>query len=245
MSRTRLRQLSGLLGLLLSISLLVTWDAYGKRGVDKLSRALDAGSSVLYRFPTDVSPNLSSGQVNLLSDPSFENGTPLCTYECNAGSGWSVEKFSARWPNVFRTRTGVVTGSYAEEIVYRGSRLDNGLHKDVELYHGAAGLGTTSGFKLTFTLWVSGSCIKCVPFVGIEAFDVKNHYLGESDQYFRPPKTPKPVRVSYLLPIGTVVVATYIQVPEIYSFSRVRLIVDDASLVAARGRFPAPKPSYN
>lgn len=242
----RFRGLRGLTGLLLLISLLVAWDVDGKAVVGELTRGIKSGPKILYSFPTNISRNLAPGQVNLLSDPSFENGkVKLCTFECNAGSGWSLEEFTVGTPTAFRTRTGVVTGSYAEELVYLGRKGDNGLHKDVELYHGAAGPDTRAGHKLTFTLWVSGSCIKCTPFIGIEAFDIKNHYLGESDQYFRTPKRPKPVQVSYILPVGTVVVAAYIQVPEIYSFSKVRLIVDDASLVAARRRFVAPKPTYN
>lgn len=234
----------GLAALLLSTSLVAAWDATGTHGVADLLRVVRRGPKILNRFPR-ISPNLPPGQVNLLSDPSFEGGNALCTFECNAGSGWSLENFSAGKPTVFRTRKGVVTGSYAEEIVYLGTPRDNGLHKDVELYHGAAGPGTRAGHKLTFTLFVSGSCIKCTPFIGIEAFDLKNHYLGESDQYFRTPRTPKPVRVSYVLPIGTVVVAAYIQVPELYSFSKVKLIVDDASLVVAHRKFAAPEPSYN
>jgi hypothetical protein len=225
---------------------LVAWDLGAKGAVADLSRALQGGPQVLYRFPTDISPRLPRGEVNLLSDPSFENTRiKLCTFECNAGSGWSIEQFSVGSPNASRTRHGVVTGNFAERIVYIGQKGDNGLHKDVELYHGAAGPRTTAGHKLTFTLWVSGSCVRCAPFIGIEAFDIKNHYLGESDQYFRAPKKPKPVRVSYLLPVGTVVVAAYIQVPELYSFSKVDLIVDDASLVAAPHRFHPPRPTYN
>ena len=214
--------------------------------ITQLTRIIESGPKILYRFPTNISRNLAPGQVNLLSDPSFENGkAKLCTFECNAGSGWSLEHFSVGTPTAFRTRTGVVIGSYAEELIYIGRKGDDGVHKDVELYHGTVRPDTRAGHKLTFTLWVSGSCIKCTPFIGIEAFDVKSHYLGESDQYFQAPKRPKPVQVSYILPVGTILVAAYIQVPEIYSFSKVRLIVDDASLVATPHKFPAPKPTFN
>ena len=242
----RSRSLRGLVGLLLLTSVLIAWDGEAKGVIGTLSRALEGGPRILYVFPTNVSPTLARGQVNLLSDPSFEDATAkLCTFECNAASGWSLEHFSAGPPIAYRTRRGVVTGSYAEALVYDGQKGDNGIHKDIELYHGAVGPDTKPGRKLTFTLWVSGSCVKCTPFIGIEAFDIKNHYLGESDQFFTPPKRPKAVQVSYLLPVGTVVAAAYIQVPELYSFSKVKLIVDNASLVAASQTFPAPKPTYN
>ena len=239
------RSLKGLVGLLLLTSALLVWDGEARGVIGTLSRALEGGQRVLYVFPKNISPRLAPGQVNLLSDPSFESAKPLCTFECNAASGWSLEHFSAKAPTAYRTRRDVVTGSYAEALVYDGQKGDNGVHRDVELYHGAVGPETKPGHKLTFTLWVAGTCVKCTPFIGIEAFNIKNHYLGESDQFFTPPKGPRAVRVSYLLPAGTVVAAAYIQIPELYSFSKVSLIVDDASLVAAPRTYPAPAPTYD
>lgn len=241
----RFRRLRGLTALVLLTGLLMAWDGNAKAVINRLSQALKGGPPRLYTFPTDVSRKLAPGLVNLLSDASFENGkAKMCTFECNAASGWSLEHFSTGMPIAYRTRTGVVAGSYAEELVYHGQKGDNGVHKDIELYHGAVGPLTRPGHKLTFTLWVSGTCVKCTPFIGIEAFDIKNHYLGESDQFFSPPAKPRAVQVSYLLPLGTIVVAVYIQVPELYSFSRVRLIVDDAMLVASPKTFVAPGPTY-
>ncbi|MGO8723397.1 MAG: hypothetical protein ACLQRM_11775 [Acidimicrobiales bacterium] len=241
----RYAKLRGLVGLLLLTALLMAWDGNAKAVINKLSRAFEGGPRTIYVLPRGISRNLASGEVNLLSDPGFEEANvKICTFECNAASGWSLEHFSTGAPTIYRTRHGVVTGSYAEALSYRGEKGDNGVHKDVELYHGAVGPDTRPGHELTFTLWVSGTCVRCTPFVGIEAFDLKNHYLGESDQFFSPPKRPKAVRVSYMLPVGTVVVAAYIQVPELYSFSRVHLIVDDAMLVASLKTYPAPKPTY-
>lgn len=242
----RSRSLRGLVGLLLLTSVLLAWDGEAKGVIGTLSRAIEGGPRILYVFPTKISRTLAPSQVNLLSDPSFEDArAKLCTFECNAASGWSLENFSAGRPIAYRTRRGVITGKYAEALVYNGQRGDNGVRKDIELYHGAVGPETKPGHRLIFTLWVSGTCVKCTPFIGIEAFDIKNHYLGESDQFFSPPKRPKAVQVSYLLPVGTVVAAAYIQVPELYSFSTVKLIVDDASLVASPKTFRAPRPTYN
>ncbi len=240
----RWKKLRGLVGLLLLTSLIMAWDGEGKGVLDKLPWLADS-PRVLYSFPAFASPSLPRGQVDLLRDPSFEDGKfKICTFKCKASSVWSLEHFSVGKPVAYRTRSGVVTGSYAEALTYKGQKGDNGLHKDVELYQGAVGPETTAGHKLTFTLWVSGVCVKCIPFVGIEAFDSYYRYLGESDQSFDPPQTPEPVQVSYLLPVGTVRVAAYIQVPELYSFSKVKLIIDDASLVALPGKFPAPEPTY-
>ena len=183
----RFRRLRGLTALVLLTGLLMAWDGNAKAVINRLSQALKGGPPRLYTFPTDVSRKLAPGLVNLLSDASFENGkAKMCTFECNAASGWSLEHFSTGMPIAYRTRTGVVAGSYAEELVYHGQKGDNGVHKDIELYHGAVGPLTRPGHKLTFTLWVSGTCVKCTPFIGIEAFDIKNHYLGESDQFLLP-----------------------------------------------------------
>lgn len=71
------------------------------------------------------------------------------------------------------------------------------------------------------------------------SIESKSRYLGESDQCFSPPQTPRPVQVSYRLPPETTVAAAYIQVPELYSDSEVNLHVNDASLVPA-GSAPRP-----
>lgn len=200
-----------------------------------LASSLTACSRTLYTFP-NLPKNLPSGEKNLLSDPSFEDASfKICTFNCNASSGWSIEHSTAGPPSYYRTQTGAVSGSCAESLIYNGSSSDDGMSKEIELYHGAVSPKTTTGYRLTFTLWVSGTCIKCTPFIGIEAFDAFNSYLGESDQYFSVPETPRPVHVSYLLPAGTVAVAAYIQVPEIYSVSKVNLNVDNASLTVGPG----------
>jgi hypothetical protein len=186
----------------------------------------------LYLF-RDVSPTLAAGETNLLANPSFESsGSAICALECKPTSGWSIEHSTLGLPSYARTTTGVVTGSYAESFTYKGQPGDNGVHNDIELYQFVAGPETTAGHRLTFTFWVSGTCTKCAPFIGVEAFGKSNLYLAESDQYFKPSKTPRPVQVSYVLPIGAVAAAAYLQVPEIYKTSNVRLVVDDASLVA-------------
>ena len=200
-----------------------------------LVSSLSACSRTLYTFP-NLAKNLPAGEKNLLSNPSFEDASfKICTFNCNASSGWSIEHSTAGPPTYYRTQTGTVTGSYAESLIYNGRSTDNGIHKDIELYHGAVNPKTSAGYRLTFTLWVSGTCIKCAPFIGIEAFDAGNDYLGESDQYFSVPETPRSVQVSYLLPAGTVAVAAYIQVPEIYSLSNANLNVDNASLTVGPG----------
>ncbi|MGO8723396.1 MAG: hypothetical protein ACLQRM_11770 [Acidimicrobiales bacterium] len=240
----RLKKLKGLVGLLLLTSLIMAWDGDARAVINKLP-FFGGGPRALYTFPAFISPDRAPGQVNLLSDPSFENAKfKICTFKCKANSGWSLEHFSLGEPTAYRTRTGAVTGSFAEALVYHGHKGDNGIHKDIELYQGARSPGTTAGHKLTFTLWVSGSCTRCIPFIGIESFNTRYQYLGESDQFFSPPALAQAVQVSYLLPIGTVRVAAYIQVPELYSFSNVRLYLDDASLVVEPGRFPAPEPTY-
>jgi hypothetical protein len=185
----------------------------------------------LYTFP-NLPKALPAGETNLLSDPGFETPVAICTFNCNASSGWSIEHSTPGPPLYGRTTLGVASGSYAEYLTYNGQVGDNGVHKDIELYHGAVGPDTTAGYDLTFTLWVSGHCVKCAPFIGIEAFDTKNHYLGESDQYFKPDGDPRPVQVSFRLPPTTVVAAAYIQVPELYAISKVQLYVDDSSLTA-------------
>jgi len=198
-----------------------------------LLSSLSACGRTLYNFPK-LSRDLPLGAVNLLSNPSFEDNV-LCTKNCAVFSTWSIEYSTPGPPLAFRTRRGVVTGSFAEELVYRGQHADNGVHKAIELYQTLVeGAATSGGHRLTFTLWVSGTCVKCAPFIGIESFDTGDHYLGESDQYFDPPSTPEPVRVSYLLPSGSIAAAAYIQVPELYASSRVDLIVDDASLTSAQ-----------
>lgn len=200
-----------------------------------LTSSLTACSRTLYTFP-NLPKNLPSTEKNLLSDPGFEDASvKICTFNCNASSGWSIEHSTAAPPSYYRTQTGAVTGSYAESLIYKGSSSDNGMHKEIELYQGAVSSKTTTGYRLTFTLWISGTCINCAPFIGIEAFDAGNNYLGESDQYFFVPETPRPVQVSYLLPAGTAAVAAYIQVPEIYSVSRSNLNVDNASLTVGPG----------
>jgi hypothetical protein len=186
-----------------------------------------------YQFP-DVSPEPSAGVVNLLADPSFESDPfVVCTVNCTATSGWSGEHKTTGAPTFTRTTDGVVTGSYAVNISYDGQPGDNGGKQSVELFSNAKGPTTTAGHRLTFTLWFSGSCIKCAPFVGIEAFTSGFRYLGENDQYFTTPSQPQPVQVSYVLPAGASQVAAYIQIPEIYSVSKIDINVDNAQLIAS------------
>lgn len=190
---------------------------------------LSGCTRTLYTFK-DIPRKLPAGQVNLLTNNTFQDASAkICTFQCNASSGWSIENSTVTPPTYKRTQAN----GPAESLEYHGEKTDNGVHKDIELYHGAIGPSTRAGRILTFTLWVTGTCKKCAPFVGIEAFDTKNHYLGEADQYFLPPKVSKPVQVSYVLPKGSVVVAAYIQVPELYPGSEVDLVVQDASLTSA------------
>jgi hypothetical protein len=195
--------------------------------------SLAACSHPLYVFP-NLPRNLPSGSVNLLTDPSFESPVGICSFRCKTTSTWSIEYSTPKGPLAFRSRTGAVTGSHAETLIYNGQTADNGINKEIELYQSVAGPATTAGHRLTFTAWISGTCVKCAPFIGIEAFNKVSTYLGESDQYFGPPATPQPVQVSYVLPSGTVRVAAYLQVPELYSISKFNLSVDDTSLTAAR-----------
>ena len=200
-----------------------------------LATCLTSCSRTLYAFQ-DLPKNLPQGESNLLTNPSFESAFfRICSAKCTVSSGWSIEFTSAGPPTYYRTKTGAVSGSYAQSLIYEGKPGDDGVHKEIELYHVAVGPKTTAGSRLTFTLWVSGACVKCAPFIGIEAFDVGYKYLGESNQYFSPPAKPHAVQVSYLLPVGTALVACYIQVPEIYSVSRVNLQVDNASLTVEAG----------
>jgi hypothetical protein len=133
----------------------------------------------------------------------------------------------------------------AETISYAGRSGDDGkvkaLDRDVELYQGVFGSEIVAGRTLTFTVWVSGSCIRCAPFVGIEAFDRHGNWLGEQDQYFRTPKSPRPVQVSWVLPGGTRAAAVYIQVPEIYKTSKIDIHVDNALLVSRKSTVGEPK----
>lgn len=209
-----------------------------------LAICLTSCSSALYTFQ-DLPKNLPKGESNLLENSSFESAFfTICSSNCTVSSGWSIEFTSTGPPTYYRTKTGAVTGSYAQSLIYKGKPGDDGKHKIVELYHVVVGQRTTAGSRLTFTLWVSGACDKCAPFIGIEAFDVRHRYLGEANQYFSPPAKPRPVQMSYLLPAGTALVACYIQVPEIYSVSRVNLQVDDASLTVAPDPIrPSPSPS--
>jgi hypothetical protein len=210
-----------------------------------LATGLTSCSRALYTFQ-DLPKNLPQGESNLLANSSFESAFfTICSSKCTVSSGWSIEFTSAGPPTYYRTKTGAVTGSYAQSLIYRGKLGDDGVRKDIELYQVAVGPKTTAGSRLTFTLWVSGACDKCAPFIGIEAFDVGHKYLGESDPYFSPPAKPRPVQVSYLLPAGTALVACYIQVPEIYSVLRVNLQVDNASLTVASGPIRASSSPSN
>jgi len=197
-----------------------------------VSFALVACSRSLYDFP-DINPSLKANQVNLIVDSSFEDpSVQFCVSNCRTSSGWSVEHTTALPPKYEQTKNGAVAGTYAEAFSYVGQPGDDGVGKSIELYNVAVGPTTKGGYRLTFTLWVSGTCVKCAPIIGIEAFDKGNHYLGETDQYFDPPETPRAVQVSYDLPKGTVIAASFLQVPEIYSVSSVNLFVDNASLVS-------------
>jgi hypothetical protein len=193
-------------------------------------------TKTLYRFvafPT----SLPVGQTNLLGNPSFERPFHFCTTDCVGA--WSSEHTTVGAPQFYTATTGHVTGQLAETISYQGRNGDDGkikrLDRDVELYQGVMRSdATVAGRTLTFTLWVSGYCTRCAPFIGIEAFDVHGAWLGEQDQYFRVPKTPMPVRVSWVLPSGTTAAAAYIQVPEIYRSTKFDIHVDNALLVSRR-----------
>jgi hypothetical protein len=190
----------------------------------------------LYSFvpvPLSVPP----GSTNLLHNPSFEDPFHMCTVNCNAGSGWSMEHTTVGVPTFSTSTDGRVTGRLAETIRYTGHRGDDGktahLDRDVELYQGAAGGEATSGgHLLTLTLWVSGTCNACAPFIGIESFDKHNDWLGEEDQYFKVPATPRPVQVRWVVPEGTVIVAAYIQIPEIFEKTNFVIHVDNALLTS-------------
>ena len=202
-------------------------------------------SRPVYTFKP-VTATVPAGQTNLLTDASFESATTkICIAACKTGFGWAIEHSTPGAPTLRRTSEGVVTGAAAEAIEYKGQHGDNGIHKMIELFQGASVPQTTTGRELTFTLWVSGTCTKCTPFIGIEAFNAHGQYLGESDQYFHPPSQPKPVQVSYLLPPDAIAVAGYIQVPELYGGSQVNLHVDNAILTAAsQAAHPTTSPTH-
>lgn len=199
--------------------------------------ALASGcSDPLYEFP-DISPSLPAGQVNLIENPSFESPTTeICADKCSGNGIWSLEHTTAGAPAAELTPTGAVDGERAVHLTYEGRDGDDG-EGFVEIYMGAGGPAAIPGSRLTFTLWVSGSCEACAPFIGIEAFDADYGYLGEHDQYFDVPKSPRPVQVSYELPAGTRSIAAYLQVPEIYSSSAIDMYVDNAILTSE----PAPQ----
>jgi hypothetical protein len=186
----------------------------------------------LYKF-VNLPASLPAGETNLLGNPSFESPFRMCTVRCN--QAWSTEFTTVAAPQFATGTAGRVSGRLAETISYRGRSGDDGstksLDRAVELYQSVeAGQATTGGQALTLTLWVSGHCSRCTPFIGIEAFDTHDHWLGEQDQYFQVPKNPMPVQVSWVLPKGTTRVAALLQIPEIYHTSEIDIHVDNALL---------------
>lgn len=170
---------------------------------------------------------LRPGCLNLLTNGSFEtNPTGLAT-------GWTDEHTTPTEPTYSQSTTGVVDGTYSQEIVYNGEPGDTGAQK-IEVYQSTT---TTSPYPIvggqtyTFSVWVSGSCTNAAPFIGLEAFDSSNNYLGEVDTYFTPSGTPTKVSATYTIPSDAVRIAVYMQVPELYSTSQVTLYLDDARLV--------------
>jgi hypothetical protein len=193
-------------------------------------------SKTLYHF-VDLPVSLPVGQTNLIGNPSFESPFRFCNIGCN--TDWSEEYTTAGAPDFHTSSAGRVSGQLAETIEYKGRQGDDGktgtLDRAVELYQSVqAGDATTAGQMLTFTLWVSGDCGRCAPFIGIEAFDTRSNWLGEEDQYFQVPNKPTPVEVSWVLPAGTTRVAALLQVPEIYRITQFDVHVDNAWLVSRK-----------
>jgi hypothetical protein len=180
---------------------------------------------------------LAAGQTNLLGNPGFETSFRFCTIRCNGA--WSTEYTTVGAPDFYSSTVGRVTGQLAETISYDGRQGDDGKTKThdrvIELYQSVtSGQATAAGQAVTLTIWVSGYCSRCAPFIGIEAFDSNSKWVGEQDQYFRVPKSPSAVQESWVLPSGTTRVAALIQVPEIYKISKVDIHVDNALLVSRR-----------
>jgi hypothetical protein len=178
---------------------------------------------------------LAAGQTNLLGNPSFETPFHFCDINCNRA--WSSEYTTIGTPEFYPSSAGRVTGQLAETISYRGRRGDDGKTQShdraIEVFQSVtSGKATAAGQAVTFTIWVSGHCSRCVPFIGIEAFDSAKNWLGEQDQYFRVPKSPSPEQETWVLPGGTTRVAALFQVPEIYQTSNVDVHIDNALLVS-------------
>lgn len=184
------------------------------RGSNGSSRNQNAIAFVLQATP--------GGTINLLSNPSFETGSPIAT-------GWTDEHTTATQATYAIVGTGVVDGTVAQHFAYTGVLADGGNAK-TEMYQ-APITGVAPGNYLTFSSWVSGSLSNTYAFIGIEAFNSGGTYLSEADTNILTLGT-APVRysVSYLCPAATDHVAVYIQCPGIGATSSLSVTMDKAEL---------------
>jgi hypothetical protein len=199
-------------------------------GVPAAMNRGNSGSSRNQNSLALVLQTAPGGPANLLSNPSFEQGSALAT-------GWTDEHTTAGTATYSLTGSGVVDGTLAQSIVYAGQGGDTGSGK-LEVYQ--APVDVTPGQYLTFALWVSGSLAGgTYADIGIESFEEGGIYISEADSYVTPSQlsaTPEQFSVSYLVPAGAVYIAAYIQFPEIGPSAEVNVILDAATLTAG----PAP-----
>lgn len=168
-----------------------------------------------------------TGALNLLSNPSFETGSPIAT-------GWTDEHSTATEATYSITGTGVTDGTVAQKFAYTGVAGDGGTAK-TELYQ--APISASPGQYLTFSAWLSGSLTNTYAFIGIEGFTSGSAYLSESDtNVLTLTGTPVKYTVSYLCPAATDHVAVYTQVPEIGATAVISVTMDQAELTIG----PAP-----
>ena len=173
------------------------------------------------------------GIINLLSNPSFENGSPIAT-------GWTDEHTTATEATYSIVSSGVTDGTVAQKFTYTGVAGDGGTAK-TELYQ--APVPASPGQYLTFSVWLSGSFTNAYGFIGIEGFTSGSVYISEADtNVLTLTSTPVLYSVSYLCPPGTDHVAVYIQCPEIGGTSVLSVTMDQAELTAAAVTVPPSPP---
>lgn len=183
------------------------------RGNNGSSRNQNAIALVLQTSPR--------GQVNLLTNGSFEQGATIAT-------GWDDEHTTVGAFTYSLVSSGVVDGAKAQQMTYAGQAGDTS--KMSQIYQSPI-TGVQPGDVLTFSAWLSGSFTNAYAIVGIEGFNSTGTYLSEADaNVVDLTGIPTLCSVSYTCPPGTSYVAVYVQCPGIVATSNIAVVMDKATL---------------
>jgi hypothetical protein len=198
--------------------------------------SMDRGSNGSNRNQNSLSlvlqPLNNNATPNLLSNPSFENGSTIAT-------SWTDEHTTVTQATYSLTATGVVDGGLAQQFTYTGVSGDGGTAK-TEIYQSPV-TGVAPGYTIQFSVYLSGLLTNVYGFIGIEAFDSGNTYISEADTNFTVlTGTPTYYSVEYICPPLTDHVAVYLQVPNIGATSAMSITMDKAILVILSTKPPSP-----